>query len=184
MIAAMDKYRIKARLRKGKFVIKKNVQNFFGWIKGAELIELKECDTSEDPVRPELDNEFRTSYGRKIYGVKYKNEIHAIMCFAFTNKIPKTVKELDNLSRDAFLQSALRDQKVGQIAIAYTVWSKKKGGGKLIVKEVFKMIKKSNHLNRLVTLSPLTEMATEFHLKNKAKLISINEETQNFEYTK
>ena len=70
MIAAMDKYRIKARLRKGKIDIKKNVQNFFGWIKGAELIELKECDTSKDPVRPELDNEFRTSYGRKIYGVK------------------------------------------------------------------------------------------------------------------
>ena len=96
----------------------------------------------------------------------------------------KTVQELDNFSKDAFLQSALRDQKVGQIAIAYTVWSKKKGGGKLIVKEVFKMIKKSNHLNRLVTLSPLTEMATNFHLRNKARLISVNEETQNFEYTK
>ena len=41
------------------------------------------------------------------------------------------------------------DQNVGQIAIAYTVWSKKKGGGKLIVKEVYKKIKKSNHLNRL-----------------------------------
>ena len=95
--------------------------------------------------KEELDNIFRTSYGRKIYGVKYKKEIHAIMCFAFTNKIPKTVNELDNLSKDAFLQSALRDQKVGQIAIAYTVWSKKKGGGKLIVKEVFKKIKKSNH---------------------------------------
>ena len=104
------------------------------------------------------------------------------MCFAFTNAIPKTVKELDDLSKDAFLQSALRDQKVGKIAIAYTVWSKKKGGGKLIVKEVFKMIKKSNHLNRLVTLSPLTEMATKFHLRNKAKLISVNEDTQNFEY--
>ena len=106
------------------------------------------------------------------------------MCFAFTNEIPKTVKELDNLSKDAFLQSALRDQKVGKIAIAYTVWSKKKGGGKLIVKEVFNMIKKSNHLNRLVTLSPLTEMATKFHLRNKAKLISVNRETQNFEYLK
>ena len=104
------------------------------------------------------------------------------MCFAFTNKIPKTVKELDLLSRDAFLQSTLRDQKGGKIAIAYTVWSKKRGGGKLIVKEVFKMIKKSNHLNRLVTLSPLTEMATKFHLRNKAKLISVNEDTQNFEY--
>ena len=180
----MIKKKIKARLRKSKRDFKKNIKNFFEWVKGAELVELKECETSKDPVRPELDNIFRTSYGRKIYGVQYKNEIHAIMCFAFTNHIPKTVKELDDFSKDAFLQSALRDQKVGQIAIAYTVWSKKKGGGKLIVKEVFKMIKKSNHLNRLVTLSPLTEMATKFHLRNKAKLISVNEETQNFEYTK
>ncbi len=44
------------------------------------------------------------------------------------------------------------------------------------------MIKKSSHLNRLVTLSPLTDMARKFHLKNGAKEISINEETQNFEY--
>ena len=178
------KTKLKATIRKNRDIINKQLSDLFDWVKGAELVSLKECDTADDHVRPELDNEFRTSYGRKIYGVKYKNEIHAIMCFAFTNKIPKTVKELDNLSKDAFLQSALRDQKVGQIAIAYTVWSKKKGGGKLIVKEVFKMIKKSNHLNRLVTLSPLTEMATKFHLRNKAKLISVNEETQNFEYSK
>ena len=169
MSIEIDKYRIKARLRKGKSEIKKNVQSFFGWIRGAELIELKECDISKDPVRPELDNDFRTSYGRKIYGVKYKDEIHAVMCFAFTNKIPKTVKELDLLSKDAFLQSAQRSQKIGKIAIAYTVWSTKKGGGKLIVKEVFKVIKKSNHLNRLVTLSPLTEMARNFNLSNGAE---------------
>ena len=176
------KPRIKARIRKNKQLINKNLYNLFDWIKGAELVELKKCNTEEDPVRPELDNNFRTSFGRKIYGVKYKDQIHAVMCFAFTNKIPKSVKDLDQLSQDAFLQSALRDQKVGKIAVAYTVWSKKKGGGKLIVKEVFKMIKKSNHLNRLVTLSPLTEMATKFHLRNGAKLLSVNENTQNFEY--
>tara|TARA_Y100000591_G_scaffold103274_1_gene87788 strand:+ start:998 stop:1555 length:558 start_codon:yes stop_codon:yes gene_type:complete len=176
------KVRAKARIRKSKEEINKNIINFFAWIKGAEIIELKECDTNKDPVRPELDNEFRTSYGRKIYGVKYKNEIHAVMCFAFTNKIPKSVYELDLFSRDAFLQSATRDQNVGKIAIAYTVWSNKRGGGKLIVKEVFKMIKKSNHLNRLVTLSPLTEMARNFHLNNGAFEVQVNEETQNFEY--
>ena len=59
---------------------------------------------------------------------------------------------------------------------------KKKGGGKLIVKEVFKKIKKSNHLDRLITLSPLTEMASRFHSKNGAKLLYVNETTQNFEY--
>ena len=176
------KPRIKARLRKNKQILSKNLSNFFDWIKGAELVELKECNINEDPVRPELDNAFRTSYGRKIYGVRYKNEIHAVMCFAFTNKVPKDVRQLDKFSHDAFLQSTQRGQTVGQIAIAYTVWSKKRGGGKLIVKEVFKKIKKSNHLNRLVTLSPLTDMATKFHLRNGAKLLQVNETTQNFEY--
>mgnify|MGYP001190079004 FL=1 len=115
------KPRIKARIRKNKQILTKNLDNFFGWIKGAELVELKKCNTEEDPVRPELDNVFRRSYGRKIYGVKYGGEIHAVMCFAYTNQIPKSVKELDKFSHDAFLQSAQRDQNVGQIAIAYTV---------------------------------------------------------------
>ncbi len=174
--------KLRSKIIKSRKDIKDNIENFFEWVKGAEIISLKTCNTKEDPVRPELDNEFRTSYGRKIYGVKYKGEIQAVMCFAFTNAIPKSVEELDLMSKDAFLQSAHRDQKVGKIAIAYTVWSKKKGGGKLIVKEVFKLIKKSNHLNRLVTLSPLTEMARKFHLSNGAEEIRINEKTQNFEY--
>ena len=162
--------------------IKRKINNFFDWIKGTELVELKSCNVEEDPVRPELDIEFRRSYGRKIFGVKYKKKIYAIMCFGFTNEIPTTVKELDLMTRDAYLKSAQRDQKIGQIAIAYTVWSKKRGGGKLIVKEVFKMIKKSNHLNRLVTLSPLTDMARNFHLHNGAIELKVNKETQNFEY--
>jgi len=197
------KPRIKARLRKGKIDIKKkisavsekakvvksqtdikkNIKDFFDWVKGAELIELDKCNISEDPVRPELDNIFRTNYGRKIFGVKFKDEIYAVMCFAFTDEIPKTVEELDLFSKDAFLKNVQRDpEKVGRIAIAYTVWSKKKGGGKLIVKEVYKMIKKSNHLNRLVTLSPLTDMARKFHLRNGAVELQVNETTQNFEY--
>ena len=89
------KPRLKARLRKNRQALNKNIDNFFGWIKGAKLIELKECNTKEDPVRPELDNEFRTGYGRKIYGVEYQGEIHAVMCFAYTNKIPKSVDELE-----------------------------------------------------------------------------------------
>ena len=197
------KPRIKARLRKSKIDIKKkltvvtekakivknktdlktNIQNFFDWVKGAELVELEKCNISEDPVRPELDNTFRTNYGRKIFGVKFKDEIYAVMCFAFTDEIPKSVKELDLFSQDAFLKNVQRDpDKVGRIAIAYTVWSKKKGGGKLIVKEVYKMIKRSNHLNRLVTLSPLTDMARKFHLRNGAVELQVNETTQNFEY--
>ena len=173
----------KARIVKSQTDIKKNIKDFFDWVKGAELVELDKCNIQEDPVRPELDNIFRTNFGRKIFGVKFKDEIHAVMCFAFTDQIPKSIEELDLFSQDAFLKNVQRDpNKVGRIAIAYTVWSKKKGGGKLIVKEVYKMIKKSNHLNRLVTLSPLTEMARKFHLRNGAVELQVNETTQNFEY--
>lgn len=148
-----------------------------------ELAELKNINTNEDPVRPELDLEFRTSYGRKIYGIKDDSgEVAAIMCFAFTDKVPTSVEEMDILSRDAAMQAVHRAGQQGSIAIAYTVWAKQKGGGKHIVNEVYKMIKKSSHLNRLVTLSPLTKMAERFHLKNGAKLLQINETTQNFEY--
>tara|TARA_B100000683_G_scaffold53876_1_gene51477 strand:- start:8 stop:526 length:519 start_codon:yes stop_codon:yes gene_type:complete len=170
-------------MSKLNFKIRQKFENFFDWIKGAELVELDTCNIKDDPIRPELDIKFRTSYGRKIFGVKYKKEICAIMCFGFTNEIPKTIEEFDLMTRDAYLQSASwRNNNVGKIAIAYTVWSKKKGGGKLIVKEAFKKIKKSNHLNRLVTLSPLTTMARNFHLKNGAQELSVNEKTQNFEY--
>ena len=55
------KPRIKARIRKNKHLITKNINNLFDWVKGAQLIELKKCITDEDPVRPELDNTFRRS---------------------------------------------------------------------------------------------------------------------------
>tara|TARA_B100001094_G_scaffold202303_1_gene196225 strand:+ start:339 stop:1016 length:678 start_codon:yes stop_codon:yes gene_type:complete len=148
-----------------------------------ELVELPYIDVKEDPVRPELDLQFRQSYGRKIFGLKDdEGEIAAIMCFAFTNEVPKTVEEMETLSHDAALQSVHRAGVQGSIAIAYTVWAKKKGGGRAIVNEVYKMVKKSNHLNRLVTLSPLTDMARNFHIKNGAKELQVNETTQNFEY--
>jgi hypothetical protein len=106
--------------------IKKKIDKFFDWVKGAEIIELKTCNIKEDPVRPELDVVFRRSYGRKIFGVMYKKKVCAIMCFGFTDEIPTTIKELDLMTRDAYLRSAQRDQNIGQIAIAYTIWSKKK----------------------------------------------------------
>ena len=164
---------IKAHIKKNKEIIDQNIGNFFDWIKGAELIELEKCNTNEDPVRPELDNEFRNSNGRKIFGLKYNNEIEGVVCIAFTNELPATVKELD-------LMSVNEDNS--QIAIAYTLWSLKKGAGKKIMKELLKYMKKQNNIDSIMTLSPLTPVATHYHIRNGAKLIKINPTTQNFEY--
>ena len=147
------------------------------------LVELPYIDVTEDPVRPELDLTFRQTYGRKILGLRDDvGEIAAIICFAFTDEVPKTVEELEKFSYDSAIRSSNRSGVQGSIAVAYTVWAKKKGGGRAIVNEVYKRIKKSNHLNRLITLSPLTTMARNFHIKNGAKELQVNETTQNFEY--
>jgi hypothetical protein len=92
------------------------------------------------------------------------------------------VEEMALMAHDAYNQSILRGGLVGKIAIAYTVWARKKGGGKHILNEVYKKFKREHHIERLITLSPLTEMAERFHLKNGAKLLRKNEHTQNFEY--
>jgi len=43
-------------------------------------------------------------------------------------------------------------------------------------------MKNSINIKTLVTLSPLTPMATHFHIRNGAKQIAINSTTQNFKY--
>ena len=159
----------------------------FDWLKKTELVELHEVDCSQDPVRPELDIKFRTSHGRKIYGLKHGEDIMAVMCFAFTNQVPKTVEEMDALSKDAAMQAVHRAGVQGSIAIAYTVWSLKKGGGKMIVKEVKKLCSMSqneihdwhwsmqdilehnrNHLVNIYKDEPLTKnFITFFHKRSK-----------------
>jgi hypothetical protein len=156
-------------------LFKRKLDDFFKWVKGTELVELDDLDVSEDPVRPELTLGWRKAHGRKIYGLKYDNEIEGIVCIAFTNDIPQSVKELDMMSELA----NLKDEK--NIAIAYTVWSRKRGAGKEIINKVLEHAKKNN-IKRVITLSPLTPMATHFHIRNGAKQLNINEDTQNFEY--
>ena len=156
-------------------LFKEKFRNFYKWVKGTELVELDDIDVEEDPVRPELTLGWRITKGRKIYGLKYEDEIEGIICVAFTNDIPHNIKELDMMSELADIKNEKNN------AIAYTVWSRKRGAGKEIMNKVIDYAKK-NKIKRLVTLSPLTPMATHYHIRNGAKQISINKETQNFEY--
>ena len=169
----------------------------FKWIKHSEFVQLYKIDVSEDPVRPELDLQFRTNYDREIYGLKFNDDILGVICIAYTNDIPCSVKELDLMSQlthlKTFLPSGMSigrsqteleffDQDKERVAIAYTVWSKKKGAGKLIMQKALKHMQDNSGIDRLVTLSPLTAAATHYHIRNGAKLISINSISQNFEY--
>ena len=154
---------------------KNKTDDFFRWVKGTELVELDDIDVSEDPVRPELTLGWRITNGRQIFGLKYEDNIEGIICIAYTSDIPHSVKELDMMSELAHM----KEEK--KIAIAYTVWSRKRGAGRELIQKVLEYAK-TQGIERVVTLSPLTPMATHFHIRNGAKQISINDTSQNFEY--
>ena len=63
---------------------------------------------------------FRILHGRKIFGLKYNDEIEAIVCIALCPEVPFTVREMDYMS-----QAANQDGQRGEIVVAYTVWSRK-----------------------------------------------------------
>ena len=118
-----------------------------------------------DPVRPHIDAETRIAPGREMYHIDEK----AFICLAFVDKVP--VSEIEVFG-----------SKVGNIAVAYTVWSLKKGLGRKIIFETQKRIKDTFRFSRLVTLSPKTEMAVKFHLSNGATLLQESDHAYNFEY--
>ena len=131
---------------------------------------------SDDPVRPELDLDFRLSPGRTVYALTEDGEYKAAICIAYCNDVPTTVKELDKLSQ------ATINGTHSSIAVAYTVWSKKPRAGRKIITDLMEIIKKDDTVHRLVTLSPKTAMAKKFHLNNGAFILQLNTETDNYEY--
>lgn len=143
----------------------------------------------DDPVRPHLSAEFRTSNRSEVYGLyedKYAVEHEtlqhplAIICVAYTNDIPSSESKLIQLS-----QSASQDGQRGTVAVFYTVWSYEKGAGRQIVLSVSSHIKETMPwVDKWVTLSPLTKMAERFHLKNGALFLDKFDSCQNFDYTK
>lgn len=149
--------------------------------------EIVDTIVKDDPVRPHLTADFRTSSHREVYALyedKYaeqddpSDDIKAIICVAYTNTVPTTESELD-----VYSQQACQDGQRGNIAVFYTVWSYEKGAGREIVNSVAKELNDNSRATKFVTLSPLTEMAERFHLRNGAELLEKHSSCQNFEYT-
>lgn len=131
--------------------------------------EQVEVVIKDDPVRPHIKASWRTLPGREVYGLYYEGNLRAVICVAYTDEVPTCERDLGWVGTD--------------IAVFYTVWSYDKGAGRDIVFAVADHIKTTNpDVKRFVTLSPLTEMAKNFHLKNGAKFLAKHLDCQNFEY--
>ena len=123
----------------------------------------------KDPARPHISKEWRTRSGREVYVLERDKEIAAVICVAYTDEVPTSENDMKWVGTNT--------------AVFYTVWSYKPGAGREIVNGVAERIKAQRPwVRRFVTLSPLTEMARNFHIKNGAKFIGKHQDCQNFEY--
>lgn len=127
---------------------------------------------SDDPVRPEIPAEFRVSSGRRVYVIVNEDRPQAIVCVSFHDKVPVTVDELHHVSASP------------TVCVAYSIWSYSPGSGRDLLLNMVRHVKNNYpSVTRMVTLSPKTEMARRFHIKNGAVVLQENEATVNYEYT-
>jgi len=126
----------------------------------------------DDPVRPNLSAEFRVNDNAEIFAFWEEQELGAVCCVRYTNGIPEGIVEMQKQSSvDA------------DTAVFYTIWSYTKGSGRSLINEASAEIKaRYPKIKNLVTLSPKTEMAERFHLRNGAWKYRENYDTVNFAY--
>ena len=133
----------------------------------------------DDPVRPHLPVFWRVDPNREVYVLEdtETNEVQAVICAAFCNQVPTDEGKLEKFSTPT-----ASDEPIGDIAVFYTVWSYKPGAGRELVLGAAKLIKDTMPVKRFITLSPQTEMARRFHLRNGAVVLQVNTTSVNYEY--
>ena len=126
---------------------------------------------TQDPVRPSIPFAQRVGPNRDVFVLKDKEEVKAITCVSYQDSIPSA-------EQDLFAES---DRPT--VAVFYTIWSYAPGAGRQLIFDSVKHIQnEQTNIQRFVTLSPKTELAKRFHLKNGACVYKENTETVNYEY--
>ena len=125
----------------------------------------------DDPVRPEIPLTDRVNSNSRIYMLKDGDNTRAVTCVKFLGAIPAAVDDLVGLVGSA------------TTAVFYTIWSYTAGAGRDLIIEAQKSIETEfPEIQTYVTLSPKTEMARRFHLKNGARELRENLDTINYIY--
>lgn len=140
------------------YLIKDFTDNFFNLLK-------------EDPVRPHIPHEKRLGPNKDIFVLEEKNTAGAITCVSYQHSVPESENTLfENCDEP-------------KVAVFYTIWSYQAGKGRQLILDSVNYIKSNKQgVERFVTLSPKTEMARRFHLKNGATILRENKDTINYEY--
>ena len=125
----------------------------------------------DDPVRPHIPLSQRINDAAEILILKAGEEILAATCMQWLSTIPTTEEDLITMGKDK------------RVAVFYTIWSYSPGAGASLLKQAAEwLLKDYPTIKSIVTLSPQTEMAKRFHMKNGATVHRTNETSVNYKY--
>jgi hypothetical protein len=125
----------------------------------------------DDPVRPHIPLEQRINDAAEILILRAGDEILAATCMQWLKDIPENEQDLIDMPKDH------------NVAVFYTIWSYSPGAGQALIKQAAEwLLSEYKDIKNIVTLSPQTEMAKRFHLKNGASVHRTNETSVNYKY--
>ncbi len=127
----------------------------------------------DDPVRPHIPLEQRINEFSEIMALTDTDDrVLAVTCMAWLGDIPSTEQDLETMPKQC------------SIAVFYTIWSYSPGAGAELLRQASQRLlaEWGDQIRGIVTLSPPTELARRFHLKNGAREYRRNETTVNYGY--
>ena len=131
-----------------------------------------EAIVADDPVRKEIPIEARIHECANIFALWTDKSLGAVTCVYYCKDIPSNEYEMQGLGSEE-----------PTTAVFYTIWSYEKGCGRdLIVQAGESITKEIPTIKNIVTLSPKTEMARKFHIRNGAWKFRENKDSINYAY--
>lgn len=162
------------------------------------LIKLNAADhmylIEDDPVRPKLfkDNSVRFEDPFHVYAEinDETGEIAAVVCTIICKFVPQDEYQIKlvAMGKTEQIEEQLKEREemhgqLGVVLCPYSIWSYQRGHGRKLINNLLEAAPLLHpEVDAVITMSPHTEAALKFHLRNGAGIFATNTKCVNYEY--
>ena len=153
----------------------------------------------DDPIHPDLfeddtlrfEDNFHVFADADVDGDTGEVIVNAMLCAVISPFVLRQEADLRELATESgtlndfeeALVSITGREGLASVLTPYSLWSYRKGAGKKLVNTLLDVVPvKFPEVTHIITMSPPTKIAMDFHIGNGAVLLSPNVETINYEY--
>ena len=148
----------------------------------------------DDPVRLKLfkDNSVRFEDPFHVYAEinDETGEIAAVVCTIICKFVPQDEYQIKLVAMGKVeqIEEQLKEREemygeLGVVLCPYSIWSYQRGHGRKLINNLLEVVPVMHpEVDAVITMSPHTETAMKFHLRNGAGIFATNTKCVNYEY--